>query len=171
MAKVPSPFKPHILIIPGAWYPASNLDTFIESLEAAGYSAEAFSLPSFNTAGVSVQDDEDQVKVLLTSLIDNGKDIIILAHSYGGLVAAGVIANPGLDKRAREAQGSKGGVVGIVYLAAIIPAEDEGILQLVGGKWLEYIDDTKVSAKLLLHHLHLLPSRQVKTRMALSFLC
>lgn len=155
MADVPSPLKPHILIIPGAWYPASNLDTFIESLEAAGYSAVAFSLPSFNTAGVSVQDDEDRVKVLLASLVDNGKDVIILAHSYGGLVAAGVIASPGLDKRTREAQASKGGVVGIVYLAAIIPAEDEGILQLVGGKWLEYIDDTKVSLKPFLRHFHL----------------
>lgn len=111
------------------------------------------------------------MKVLLTSLIDNGKDVIILAHSYGGLVAAGVIANPGLDQRTREAQGSKGGVVGIVYLAAIIPAEDEGILQLVGGKWLEYIDDTKVNNRLLLRRLHLLPSRQIKTRMALPFLC
>ncbi|OPB36366.1 hypothetical protein A0O28_0054450 [Trichoderma guizhouense] len=151
MANISSSLKPHILIIPGAWYPASNLDTFIESLEAAGYSAEAFSLPSFNTSGVSVQDDEDRVKVLLTSLIDNGKDVIILAHSYGGLVAAEVIANPGLDKRAREAQGSKGGVVGIVYLAAIIPAEDEGILQLVGGKWLEYIDDTKAETEGLLY--------------------
>ncbi|KAK4077100.1 uncharacterized protein Triagg1_4067 [Trichoderma aggressivum f. europaeum] len=151
MAAVSSSPKPHILIIPGAWYPASNLDTFIESLEAAGYSAEAFSLLSFDTAGVSVQDDEEQVKASLTSLVDNGKSVIIVAHSYGGLVASGVIASPGLDKRTRELQGSKGGVVGIVYLAAIIPAQDEGILQLVGGKWLEYIDDTKAEAECLLY--------------------
>lgn len=170
MASVSSPLKPHILIVPGAWYPASNLDTLIESLEAAGYSAEAISLPSFNTAGISVQDDEKLVKALLTSLVANGKDVIIVAHSYGGLVASGVIANPGLDKRIREAQGSKGGVVGIVYLAAIIPVQDEGILQLVGGKWLEYIDDTKVSFKLLLRHPHILPLDRSKFEW-LFFLC
>ncbi|UKZ75426.1 hypothetical protein TrVFT333_003111 [Trichoderma virens FT-333] len=143
--------NPHVLIIPGAWYPTSVLEVFIKSLEGAGFSAEAVSLPSFGTAGISVQDDEAHVKARLTSLANEGRDIIIFAHSYGGMVTTGVVANPSLNKISREGQGLKGGIVGIVYLAAIIPIQNESILQLVGGKWLEYINADKAEAEGVLY--------------------
>ncbi|UKZ76616.1 hypothetical protein TrVFT333_004323 [Trichoderma virens FT-333] len=81
MAVTSSPLKPHILLIPGAWHPGSTLDTFVRSLEAAGFSAEAVSLRSVGTAGISVQDDEAQVKAVLTPLVDEGRNVLIVAHS------------------------------------------------------------------------------------------
>ncbi|RFU75229.1 alpha beta hydrolase family domain-containing [Trichoderma arundinaceum] len=136
MAVISSP-KPHIFVIPGAWHPASCMDDFLKSLEAAGFSAQAISLRSVGNRDVTVQDDEAQVKAVVTPLIDAGEDIVIVAHSYGGVVGTGVIA--GLDKRSRDAQGLKGGILGIIYLASFMPLEGETLYGLAGGKWLPYI--------------------------------
>ncbi|KAL7938504.1 hypothetical protein V8C35DRAFT_288281 [Trichoderma chlorosporum] len=147
MAVVSSPPKPHIVIIPGAWHPGSTMDMFIKSLEAAGFSAEAISLRSVGTAGISVQDDEAQVKALLTPLLEEGRDVLVVAHSYGGVVAAGVVASSNVDFKSRAAQGFKGGVVGIVYLAALMPLQDETIFGLSGGKWAENINADKAETE------------------------
>ncbi|KAL7951827.1 alpha/beta-hydrolase [Trichoderma barbatum] len=153
MAVVSSPLKPHILIIPGAWHPGSVMAMFIKSLEAAGFSAEALSLRSVGTAGVSVQDDEAQVKAVLTPLIDEGRDVILFAHSYGGIVTEGVVSNPSLDKWSREAQGLKGGVVGVVYLASLLSLQDESVFQLSGGKWWDNIDVERTETEGLVYTL------------------
>ncbi|EHK23860.1 uncharacterized protein TRIVIDRAFT_147410 [Trichoderma virens Gv29-8] len=153
MAVISSPLKPHILLIPGAWHPGSTLDTFVRSLEAAGFSAEAVSLRSVGTAGISVQDDEAQVKAVLTLLVDEGRNVLIVAHSYGGMVTSGLVANPGLDKRSREALGLQGGVVGIVYLAALMPLQDESITQLGNGQLSPYVNRDKAETEGLLYTL------------------
>src|SRR5262245_16102923 len=105
---VTAPPKPHIFIIPGAFHPGSVFNLFIKSLEAAGFSAETTTNRSLGNAGITVQDDVTHVQSLITPHIEEGKDVVVVAHSYGGIVGAGVIA--GLDKRGREARGLKGGV-------------------------------------------------------------
>ncbi|UKZ73737.1 hypothetical protein TrVFT333_001387 [Trichoderma virens FT-333] len=105
MAAIPPP-KPHIFVIPGAYHPGSVMNLFIKSLEAAGFSAETTTNPSAGTSGATTQEDIANVQALLAPHIAEGKDIVVVAHSYGGVIASGVIA--GLDKRGREAQGLKG---------------------------------------------------------------
>lgn len=52
------------------------------------------------------------------SLLNKGKDVVILAHSYGGVVAGG--AAKSLDKPTRKSQGYAAGVVGLTYVAGNI---------------------------------------------------
>ncbi|UKZ85229.1 uncharacterized protein TrAFT101_001099 [Trichoderma asperellum] len=84
--------RPHILIIPGAWYPASTMASFAKALEAAGFPTTVVPTRSVGTRDVSVQDDEAQSKALLLPLLDKGKDVIVLGHSYGGFVITGLTA-------------------------------------------------------------------------------
>ncbi|PKK52819.1 hypothetical protein CI102_1816 [Trichoderma harzianum] len=138
MAVIPPP-KPHVFVIPGAYHPGSAFNLFIQSLEAAGFSAETTTNRSAGNAGITVQDDIAHVQSLLIPQIDEGKDIVVVAHSYGGVVGSGVIA--GLDKRGREARGLKGGIIGIICIAALMTAPEKSILEMRGGgawsPWLE----------------------------------
>lgn len=143
MAVIPSP-KPHVFVIPGAYHPGSTMNLFIQSLEAAGFSAETTTNRSAGNAGIAVQDDVAHVQSLLIPQIEEGKDIVVVAHSYGGVVGSGVIA--GLDKRGREARGLKGGIIGIICIAALMTKPDKSILEMRdGAKWSPWVDTSKVS--------------------------
>ncbi|QYS93741.1 Prolyl aminopeptidase [Trichoderma simmonsii] len=145
MAVVPSS-KPHIFVIPGAYHPGSAFNLFIQSLEAAGFSAETTTNRSAGNAGITVQDDIEHVQSLLIPQIDEGKDIVVVAHSYGGVVGSGVIA--GLDKRGREARGLKGGIIGIICIAALMTAPEKSILEMRGGgAWSPWVDTSKLESE------------------------
>lgn len=105
--------------------------SFAKTLEAAGFPTTVVPTRSVGTRDVTVQDDETQSKALLQPLLDEGKDVIVLGHSYGGFVITGLIA--GLDKKSREAQGLNGGIIGVVYLAAFVPIEGETTFEMAGG--------------------------------------
>ncbi|KAH6607661.1 alpha beta hydrolase family domain-containing [Trichoderma cornu-damae] len=144
MTAIPSP-KPHIFIIPGAWHTASHMEAFVKSLEAAGFSAESVSLRSVGNRDVTVRDDEAQVKSLLGPHFDEGKEVVIVAHSYGGMVGTGVIAD--MDKGSRGAQGLKGGVVGIAYLSAHVPLENETCHGMYGNQWASWVNTDDIESK------------------------
>ncbi|KAL7915876.1 hypothetical protein GGI35DRAFT_485339 [Trichoderma velutinum] len=144
MAVIPSP-KPHIFIIPGAWHPGSVMNLFIQSLEAAGFSAETTTNRSAGNAGITVQDDVAHVQSLLIPQIDEGKDVVVVAHSYGGVVGSGAIA--GLDKRGREALGLKGGVIGIICIAALMSTPEQSVLEKREGKMSPWVDTSKLETE------------------------
>jgi pimeloyl-ACP methyl ester carboxylesterase len=145
MAVISSP-KPHILIIPGAWHPASTMEDFRKSLEAAGFPTLIVPTPSVGNRDVTVRDDEAQTTALLKPLIEDGKEVAVLGHSYGGVVLTGVTgATVGLDKRSRDAQGLKGGILGMIFLAAFIPLPDETMWEMASKKWYPFVASEKVN--------------------------
>lgn len=80
--------------------------------------------------------------VILPLIEQQGKDVVILAHSYGGVVAGG--AAKGLDKPTRGSQGHTTGVVGLIYVAGNITLEDESLFEAVGGAYPPFIKLDKV---------------------------
>lgn len=64
-------------------------------------------------------DDAAHFHGLAETLADEGRDIVIVTHSYGGI--PGTEAAKGLAKSDREAEGKKGGVIKLVYLTSIVP--------------------------------------------------
>jgi pimeloyl-ACP methyl ester carboxylesterase len=77
-------------------------------------------------------------------LNDHGKDVVIIAHSYGGVVAGG--AARGLAKGTRRAQGQTTGVVGLVYVAGNITLDGESLFTAVGGAYPPFIKVDKVQS-------------------------
>lgn len=55
-----------------------------------------------------------------TALADEGKDVLILTHSYGGV--PGTESVKGLSKSERQKQGKKGGIVRLAYMTSLTPA-------------------------------------------------
>lgn len=72
--------------------------------------------------------DAEYARGVLTKEIDQGKDVVVFMHSYGGMV--GTEASHGLGKKRREKEGKKGGVVHLYYLCAFLLHEGQSMASI-----------------------------------------
>ena len=118
--------QPAVLIIHGAWTPASAFADFSRRLERAGFLVECPQLPSVNIERNAVHFVEEvaTVRKALTALADNGHPILVLMHSYGGIVGANAVTEDlylsTRQKKAKDGFLPAGGVVSLVYVAAMM---------------------------------------------------
>ncbi|KAF7360613.1 Alpha/beta-hydrolase [Mycena venus] len=70
-------------------------------------------------------DDAAAVAALVSSLTDEDQDVVLVAHSYGGIVACE--AAKGLAKTVRVKEGKAGGVVRIVFVTAVVANEGQSL--------------------------------------------
>lgn len=100
--------------------PESYTDV-ITHVASEGYPIQALQLPSIgyktNVPG-TMQDDAAFIACEISKHADEGKDLVLIAHSYGGLPATESIK--GLSKRDRQRQGNSGGLVRLAYISCII---------------------------------------------------
>jgi len=138
---------PTVLFFAGAFADPSCFDTFSKHLETAGYPTTYAYVPSLNpsnpTTVSSSEDAEVTRKNYLLPLLDQGKDVVIFVHSYGGVVGGAAAA--GLSKVSRAAAGKAGGVVGLIYCVGNIVGEGESLLQAVGGAYPPFIKENQPS--------------------------
>jgi pimeloyl-ACP methyl ester carboxylesterase len=77
---------------------------------------------------VSLQDDAAVVRRELDNLISKGKEVIVVGHSWGGVVISEAV--PALmSKQHRAEQGLDGGVLGLLYIAALLPVLGKSITE------------------------------------------
>lgn len=112
------------MFIHGSWHSPKHFEPIRAILEANGYPTECPRLPTYGPKPappiVSFEDDVKAVQKLLTELIDEqGKDVIVVPHSYGGFVGTEAVL-AAWSKKAREARGLPGGVVHLFYICAFI---------------------------------------------------
>ncbi|KAK4696742.1 hypothetical protein P7C71_g1226, partial [Lecanoromycetidae sp. Uapishka_2] len=117
--------KPIVLLIPGMWHTPEVFDALRTEIEKHSYKTTSRQLPSMGCADPSnhsAQSDADFIRSqLLLPLIDSGERIFLVMHSYGGM--PGSAAAYGLSEEERSKDGLKGGIVGLIYIAAfIVPA-------------------------------------------------
>lgn len=112
----------------------------VDSLQRMGFAAEAHTLRSVGNPAAGVADDAAHMLAVMRPLLDAGKDVVLVAHSYAGFPATSAIS--GLDKRSRRAkngsQTAGGGVLGIIFLAAFVPVQGDSIYGLIGETWLPW---------------------------------
>ncbi|KAG6358951.1 hypothetical protein INS49_012471 [Diaporthe citri] len=148
-----SPNLPTLVLVPGAFGTPAGYDKLLPYFEQTGLPTVAGSYPSCDpddpASATAVKDITALREIVLLPLIEQqGKDIVILAHSYGGVVAGG--AAKGLDKPTRTSQGHTNGVVGLIYVAGNMTLEDESLLEAVGGAYPPFIKLDKPSKGLAL---------------------
>jgi pimeloyl-ACP methyl ester carboxylesterase len=127
---------PTIVLIPGAWHVPQHYALLIDSLTAAKYEVVSHQLPSVGSQTPreqSVAKDASYIeKFLLLPLLDAGKDVLLLMHSYGG--CAGADAAKGLSKAERSGAGKKGGIIGLVFMCAFVATEGDSLLSKLPGQ-------------------------------------
>jgi len=83
--------------------------------------------------GVTWEADKEMLLNLVVPLFEQGKEIIIIGHSYGGIPACAATEGNGVQERV--VAGKKGGFRRIVYLAGFaIPQRGMTLLETFGGK-------------------------------------
>lgn len=140
--------KPTFVLVPGAWHPVSCYNVLCEELSAAGYPVQVAELPSLDPrdpSAVSCAKDAEAVRKILISLIEEDKHVVVVPHSYGGI--PGGCGAYGLGKSAREKEGKKGGVIGLIYMSAFVVPEGSSLLEFLGGKYPFYVQENTVCVK------------------------
>lgn len=125
---------PTIVFVAGGFANPSCFDEIAATFGKEGYPTTYATVPSLNSsdarnATTSLDAQHVRENVLLP-LINEGKDIILVVHSYGGVV--GGAAAYGLGKSSPSA---KGGVIGFLCIPAVLTHEGQTLLQVLGGVW------------------------------------
>lgn len=133
--------KPTILVIPGGACPVIFYNDLVSSLTKHGFEAETHNLRSYtDTPKTSVPqglaEDAAYMHKKIEALVDQGKDVVVVGHSYGGLVTTD--AAHGLSKAERSQAGRHGGVVRIIYLSCIVGAVGSTSAETCAGRLPEF---------------------------------
>ncbi|KXX73310.1 Pyrethroid hydrolase [Madurella mycetomatis] len=145
--------NPVLVLVPGAFGTPAGFDKLLPYLSEGGVTTHPGPYPSCNPsdpATATCAEDISWIRnnVLFPLLDQQQKDVVILAHSYGGVV--GGAAAKGLDVQTRKAQGKTTAVVGLIYVTCIITLEGESLLEAVGGTYPPFIKEDKPSKGLAL---------------------
>jgi pimeloyl-ACP methyl ester carboxylesterase len=122
--------NPTIVLVPGAWHQPAHYSVLIRLLEGAGYKVVTEKLPGVDSSTPTQESTANDAafikKQLLDPLVDEGIDILLLMHSYGG--CPGAAAAKGYSKKERTAAGKKGGIIGLVFMVAFLANEGDSLL-------------------------------------------
>ncbi|KAL3423657.1 hypothetical protein PVAG01_05404 [Phlyctema vagabunda] len=132
--------KPNVVIVPGAWQKATGFAGLVESISAAGFPAEVVPLPSvgsFQDPLPGLPEDVVAVRNVVGKFVDEGRDVVLLCHSYGGVVSS--CAVEGFDFASRKAEAKTGGVIMTIFMAAFMVPKGNSLLDLLGGQPLPWM--------------------------------
>jgi pimeloyl-ACP methyl ester carboxylesterase len=134
---------PTILAVPGAWHTVESFDTVKKIFTDRNYDFVSQNAPGIVDANSTVTGDAASLRTnLLKPLVEAGKDVIVMMHSYGGMYGSQAVQ--GLSKRERKQSGKQGGVVSLIYVSAVTPLEGRTTLDMMGTdaqhlpSWVDY---------------------------------
>lgn len=119
--------NPTIVLVPGCWHTAAHYKESLDLLQNAGYPTKNVHLPSLNSSDAphqTVTADIDCVRETILPLIDQGENVILLMHSYGG--CPGAAAAKGLSQAERPGLGA---VIGLIFFAGYLVQAGHSVVQ------------------------------------------
>jgi pimeloyl-ACP methyl ester carboxylesterase len=116
--------KPTIIIVPGSFAPPTIYSTTINHLRDAGYPAVAIQLPSTTKRmplePATMSDDASVIKRVVETVLSQGKQVVVICHSYGGTPTSQALVGLGVKR--------------LVYLSAIVPKLGQSNVTAMGGE-------------------------------------
>lgn len=123
-ASQPGASMPAIFLVHGAWHTPASYDPLVALLAARGYTTFRAHLPSSigstDAPTATLYDDAGIVRSQLQRIIERqGRDVVVVAHSYGAVVVTEAV-KPGMTRESRRALGKQGGVLGLFLIAGYL---------------------------------------------------
>ena len=138
--------KPVLIFTPGAWHTPEFFSEVFSKLEPLGYKCIGSPLlaAGHEPAVKDLQPDIDAVHKLVEEESDAGNDVVMIAHSWSGIIVSGALDR--LSKAEREKADLQGGVVRIAYMSAFVAPEGVSLITAFGEMLPEwYIVHTHIS--------------------------
>ena len=139
---------PTVLLVTGASTTAHCYDLLIPLLQQAGYSTTAVTLPSCNPPNpedcTAAAGGKELLEQHLLPLIDDGKDVVVFAHSFGATSLSGAAHH--LSKSERTVEGLSGGILGLIYISFALTPDGQSQFDYCGGAWPPFIKADHVSS-------------------------
>ncbi|KAF5861102.1 hypothetical protein ETB97_000613 [Aspergillus alliaceus] len=108
--------RPTLIFIPGSWHRPTCYDPIIKLLEPH-LRCLAVSLPSTEyDPQATFKDDLSSARDAISAETTNGRDVVVIAHSYGGIVGNSAIK--GFTKPRDAADSRSGYVIGLILIAS-----------------------------------------------------
>ncbi|KAL4804645.1 Alpha/beta hydrolase fold-1 [Aspergillus unguis] len=135
--------KPTLVLVHGAWHSSTTWNLLVPLLTAAGYPTATVDLPTAGcTKPTPMAEDVAVIRKTVGDLLDQGREVVVIAHSYGSAPATEAMV--GLGKDERRANGLDGGVIKLIYIAGGVPTKGRAALDVLasskpreeGGPWL-----------------------------------
>ncbi|KAK5626264.1 hypothetical protein RRF57_001979 [Xylaria bambusicola] len=121
--------KATIVLVGGAFHTPQSYEKLKTAIQALGYEVHVPRLPTCNEArppNTDLASDTELIRSYVESLVQAGRNVVVIGHSYGGQVCSNALY--GLGVEARSSAGLTGGVSHIVYLVGY--ALPEGMCSL-----------------------------------------
>lgn len=138
--------KPTILLITGAWHVPEHYHLISAGLRAHGFRVSVPHLPSNTNTNeaahlADLDDDIAFIRSHAKQLLAHGQDLLVLMHSYGGVVGSYAFAN--MPTRATSTAATQNGngqsvsgggrLLGLLYITSFIPLAGESLAAIFGG--------------------------------------
>lgn len=118
--------KPTILFVPGAFHTEAHFQPLSDILEKSSFPTVTASPPTQTHPGVEMNYKEDikSVRLLLETLVNKeGREVILVPHSYGGVIASQAVK--GLERSQIRAEGRPGGIIQVFFINALFVAKGQ----------------------------------------------
>ena len=136
------PRKPVVLFVHGSWHSPAHFKPIVDLFQSTGYRALCPRLPTLNPpqSTTSLPDDAACIRSELKTLIeDEGEDVIVAMHSYGGIVGTEAV-DAVWNKQSRQARGQPGGVLRLLYICAFVLPLNASLVSGFGGQIPPFIE-------------------------------
>ncbi|KAF4341806.1 hypothetical protein FBEOM_4263 [Fusarium beomiforme] len=135
--------KSHVFIVPASFAPASLYSDLIQGLKKYGLNTTVIDLPSVGyrdllLPAASMEQDAKHIRKFTTKLADDGYEIILVMHSYGGI--CGTESTAGVSKSERQASGKPGGIVHLVYISSPVPEVGGSVQTMMGDNMPHFME-------------------------------
>ncbi|PWY83368.1 hypothetical protein BO70DRAFT_361485 [Aspergillus heteromorphus CBS 117.55] len=129
--------KPSIILVTGSFCLPEFYDAVTTQVAAQGYDIHTLRLPSVGpNPGESTShlpnpptmyDDAAAIAREIAQRAEQGKEVIVVGHSYGGVPVA-----QSIEGLVKEGSGQIGGVIRLGYMTAVVPALGGSTLDVLG---------------------------------------
>jgi pimeloyl-ACP methyl ester carboxylesterase len=127
--------KPTFVMVPGAGHGPEVWDKISSLLGQQGYHSISINLPTTSgDASKSFKDDVTTTQNVIRAETSQGHNVVIIVHSYGGMVGESAMKGFCRPKDATLTSTSEGYIIGLIVIASVYAQAGMTFLDGTGGK-------------------------------------
>ncbi|KAF4982468.1 hypothetical protein FZEAL_1922 [Fusarium zealandicum] len=127
---------PTLVLVPGAWHSPDTWGKIVSAMEPRDFKCVPVALPTTSSSNAKFSDDVKAVRESVLAETTQGRDVVVVVHSYGGAVGSSAIKGLTLKGPHHSSSTDKasGHVIGFFMIASGFMVGGVTFLDGLGGK-------------------------------------